>query len=456
MTHRVIQIYRGTTAQNDAFTGAAGELTMDTTTNELRLHDGSTVGGHIIGSGGSGSGYHPDLFDHKWADHELDDMQWLRADTFSWHYGSTSDPSTQAYAQAYQHLVDDLGTPTTYYSWTVNGEEVYTTSRTPQNGDIVYVNNFSDVGWLDSYNSGNDSIFFVYGSRSYTASYVSIQTEYSNATRKTETIAGITITYYLAADGHKICLADQESNVAAIYSATGVAWYYIVDTTNQRFKLPRTTFGFTGLRDTVGNYVAPALPNHTHDVAYRDAGTTGGVLNGVGGGNVYFGDRTVTSTGASDSTYQNGATVQPPATQMYLYFYVGSFTQTALENTAGLNAELFNGKLDLDAGNATQATKETIVGWGMPDTTAGINIGGSATYTFASDGWLIITTNAAGSVQFTSNLYDIDTYSPFIYGCLCPSGSAFAGFYPVHKNEVVTKTYSTGNWKAMFYPMKGV
>ena len=162
MTHRVIQIYRGTTAQNDAFTGAAGELTMDTTTNELRLHDGSTVGGHIIGSGGSGSGYHPDLFDHKWADHELDDMQWLRADTFSWHYGSTSDPSTQAYAQAYQHLVDDLGTPTTYYSWTVNGEEVYTTSRTPQNGDIVYVNNFSDVGWLDSYNSGNDSIFFVW------------------------------------------------------------------------------------------------------------------------------------------------------------------------------------------------------------------------------------------------------------------------------------------------------
>lgn len=39
---------RGTTAENDAFTGAEGEITVDTTTHELRVHDGSTVGGHIL------------------------------------------------------------------------------------------------------------------------------------------------------------------------------------------------------------------------------------------------------------------------------------------------------------------------------------------------------------------------------------------------------------------------
>lgn len=48
MARRIIQVYRGTTAQNDAFTGESGELTMDTTRNELRLHDGSTAGGHVI------------------------------------------------------------------------------------------------------------------------------------------------------------------------------------------------------------------------------------------------------------------------------------------------------------------------------------------------------------------------------------------------------------------------
>lgn len=39
---------RGTTAENNAFTGAEGEITVDLTTHELRVHDGSTVGGHTI------------------------------------------------------------------------------------------------------------------------------------------------------------------------------------------------------------------------------------------------------------------------------------------------------------------------------------------------------------------------------------------------------------------------
>lgn len=45
---RTLQLYRGTTAQNDTYTGSAGELTMDTTTNELRLHDGINAGGTPI------------------------------------------------------------------------------------------------------------------------------------------------------------------------------------------------------------------------------------------------------------------------------------------------------------------------------------------------------------------------------------------------------------------------
>lgn len=39
---------RGTTTENNAFTGAEGEITVDTTTHEIRVHDGSTVGGHTI------------------------------------------------------------------------------------------------------------------------------------------------------------------------------------------------------------------------------------------------------------------------------------------------------------------------------------------------------------------------------------------------------------------------
>ena len=40
-----VQFRRGTTTQNNAFTGAAGEITYDTDVKTLRLHDGTTAGG---------------------------------------------------------------------------------------------------------------------------------------------------------------------------------------------------------------------------------------------------------------------------------------------------------------------------------------------------------------------------------------------------------------------------
>jgi hypothetical protein len=47
-----VQLRRGTEGQNNAFTGVVAELTVDTTNNKLRVHDGSTAGGHVIGGGG--------------------------------------------------------------------------------------------------------------------------------------------------------------------------------------------------------------------------------------------------------------------------------------------------------------------------------------------------------------------------------------------------------------------
>lgn len=44
----VLQFRRGTTSQNDSFTGAIGEITYDTTLDVLRVHDGSTAGGFAM------------------------------------------------------------------------------------------------------------------------------------------------------------------------------------------------------------------------------------------------------------------------------------------------------------------------------------------------------------------------------------------------------------------------
>lgn len=46
---RAWRIRRGTTAQNNAFTGVAGEVVADMDKKELRVHDGNKAGGFVIG-----------------------------------------------------------------------------------------------------------------------------------------------------------------------------------------------------------------------------------------------------------------------------------------------------------------------------------------------------------------------------------------------------------------------
>ena len=48
--NRRLQFVRGNTARNNAFTGREGELTVDTTTWTLRVHDGVTPGGNALGT----------------------------------------------------------------------------------------------------------------------------------------------------------------------------------------------------------------------------------------------------------------------------------------------------------------------------------------------------------------------------------------------------------------------
>jgi hypothetical protein len=43
-----VQIRRGTTAEHSSFTGAVGELTVDTDKDVVVVHDGSTAGGHAM------------------------------------------------------------------------------------------------------------------------------------------------------------------------------------------------------------------------------------------------------------------------------------------------------------------------------------------------------------------------------------------------------------------------
>ena len=48
-----VQFRRGTTAQNNSFTGAAGEISVNTSNNTIRVHDGTTAGGFELAKRGN-------------------------------------------------------------------------------------------------------------------------------------------------------------------------------------------------------------------------------------------------------------------------------------------------------------------------------------------------------------------------------------------------------------------
>ena len=51
MSELNILFRRGTAAENDAYTGKEGEVTLDLDNKTLRIHDGVTQGGHTISAG---------------------------------------------------------------------------------------------------------------------------------------------------------------------------------------------------------------------------------------------------------------------------------------------------------------------------------------------------------------------------------------------------------------------
>ena len=234
-----------------------------------------------------------------WSDRILNDVSWLRADTYSWQSGDL-------YIAAYEHLLDD----------------------------------------------------------------------WNNGTLVTETVGNKTFSVKVAKDGHRMFSTNGHDLAQELYDTYGVSWYYIIDIENKRFKLPRTKFGFTGVRTSVGGYVAPGVPNITGVVStikqmnasYNLVEATGAFSSGGQGGGNTGACRTTDGTSTdyyakvnfnasrSSSVYGQSDTVQPAGTQMYLYFFVGHYDQNQYKLDTGRITELVN---DFDIVATSQTISDT-------------------------------------------------------------------------------------------------
>ena len=147
----------------------------------------------------------------------------------------------------------------------------------------------------------------------YTAAYTELLNIYNaeGGATASDTIGSETITYKRCANGMKVADATQQEAIMNVFANTGSAFYFILDTANTRFKLPRTKYSLVGYEDGLGNYVSQEA--------------------------------------------SSGSDVKVAGNQSYLYFYMGTYNQSAIDNTAGLNEELFNTKADADLGNLSEA-----------------------------------------------------------------------------------------------------
>lgn len=346
------------------------------------------------------------LLDYKPSDHKLNSMEWLRSNTFSWQSG-------KVYKAAYNHLSAD----------------------------------------------------------------------YSGGTSKTETIGSYTISFVEATDGHRI--TTDEKTVANIYNESGTAWFYVLDTTNQRFKLPRSTHGeivkkyhngtdwyriwsdgwceqggavdfssYSGRTGPTITFLVPFIDTNYNIEAVAISPSSDGSVN------VYATKSSATqcvivknwtSANYGGDWRACGYASKPTqnAQYKYLYFYVGEYSQSATEQTAGINAEMFNDKADVDAVwtplTSTSAQKETIVGWGMPDYTSGVSKSANTSYTAESNGFIYGASNQQEpriTIDGTQMLFAVSRGD--IYG-----GPAVS-IFPIKKGSTWSCTIAT-----TFFPAVG-
>lgn len=308
-------------------------------------HAGSQVSGYVAGSGN----YYALLQDTS-----LDASR----SSSTYRDGAKVNPDHVVY-RAYVVLYSSAAES----SSVIKDYEIYNT--VPLLTPLFHPEEISDTNWLKSegqWNHGNI----------YEAVYNELTSDYAHGTDKTDVVNGITISYRLTPKKRRICLADQDSNVTALFEATGIAWYYVLDNSLSQFKLPRSKYAFVGNRDNVGGYVAESLPNITgelNNTAYVKGTNARGAFKSVATGS-NLADATSSSAGAwhvkfdaslSSSTYQDGASVQQRSVEAYLYFKVGNATVNAQLVNAGNIANALTSKAD-DSAVVHKDLEEVITG----------------------------------------------------------------------------------------------
>lgn len=260
-------------------------------------------------------------------------------------------------------------------------------------------------------------------------------------------------------DGRFIADISQKNAIDELYVTTGVADFYVLDTINQQFYLPRNDWFVQGTSDpnNVNQFNEAGLPNVEGLTGWEFQNTEQGAFTST---NLIRGRQGAASTSAegikfdasrSNPIYGKSTTVQPLSSLKLVYYKVGkTIVNEALVDIGQVLSDL-QLKTDIDLSNATpsQAFKEQAVSWGMPDYTKGFTI--TSGYTAVMNG-ICILMNSAGPTGVLTAF--INGSLAAVFGSTSTNDRTIQLF--LNKGDIVTWTGgSGGNQIYKFYPLKG-
>lgn len=348
---------RGTQEQNDAFTGAEGEIVVDLTNMTLRVHDGRTQGGFVVG-GGAGRNI-GDIF-----------------------FTARTDTSLNGAVEANggQYNTTDFVGAESIGNILSEGKVPYMTIA---DFDTAVANN----GFCTSFGWDGGTVF------------------------KVPKIPGMIIT------------KDQLPVVGNGY-ALGLSNGY--DTKYLQSQLTGSTAA----------YNAQILSTGTNQ-------NVGGATGGGAFANVSLG---ITTDPTKSGIIATVDTVElRPMVQL-----ANGATDEAVVVAGNVLADIAGIK---DGDGFTQPGKNAIIGWGIPDYSAGIDVTASiaAGYTAPTDGFIAVSyAQGTGAVTCTINGNTITVWGS--------SGNVYSSFYYLFlsKNDVFKLGSTSYTKSANFYPLKGV
>lgn len=323
----------------------------------------------------------------------------------------------------------------------------------------------------------------TYTLSSYTDFYQKCLAEKNAGVATQTTLGASTITTYNNANGHIFYDISDKAVVDTYYEKTGSAWFYGIDTENERIFLPRNKWvGIKGVSSTApvkgngslgiitnnlagslasqGDYHSIAVWNNTWNV---NPATTLAPARGVSvvpWSNSGAGVVGVTTDSTKSGIIADTSEVLQIDTEKYLYICVGNtMVNEADVDVANLTTDVQNleaSKVDLDAQNLSNAGKSLISGLGMPsEKYIDLTLGASgSTYTAPANGWVYsnLASNTDNSVSGISN--KTKGYKTAIRKS---AGYALGLILPVANGDVFSIDYdgTATNYGLRFYYSKG-